>query len=76
MGYLYSLTPRLLNCQVRFFLKVTSSGLFWLHEIPAWIGMPLTVFLVVYITNAINLIDGVDGLASGTAKHMQSESQT
>lgn len=41
------------------------SGLFWLHEIPAWIGMPLTVFLVVYITNAINLIDGVDGLASG-----------
>ena len=41
------------------------AGLFWLHEIPAWIGMPLTVFLVVYITNAINLIDGVDGLASG-----------
>ena len=41
------------------------SGLFWLHEIPAWIGIPLTVFLVVYITNAINLIDGVDGLASG-----------
>ena len=23
------------------------SGLFWLHEIPAWIGIPLTVFLVV-----------------------------
>ena len=41
------------------------SGLFWLHEIPAWIGMPLTVFVVVYVTNAINLIDGVDGLASG-----------
>ena len=41
------------------------SGLFWLHEIPAWIGIPLTVFLVVYVTNAINLIDGVDGLASG-----------
>jgi UDP-N-acetylmuramyl pentapeptide phosphotransferase/UDP-N-acetylglucosamine-1-phosphate transferase len=36
-----------------------------LHEIPAWIGIPLTVFLVVYITNAINLIDGVDGLAAG-----------
>lgn len=41
------------------------SGLFWLHQIPAWFGVPLTVFLVVYITNAINLIDGVDGLASG-----------
>lgn len=41
------------------------SGLFWLHEIPAWVGIPLTVFVVVYVTNAINLIDGVDGLAAG-----------
>ena len=41
------------------------SGLFWIHHIPAWIGIPLTVFIVVYVTNAINLIDGVDGLASG-----------
>ena len=41
------------------------SGLFWLHEIPAWLGMPLTVILVVYIINAVNLIDGIDGLASG-----------
>jgi glycosyltransferase, group 4 family len=40
-------------------------GLLGLHAIPAFIGMPLTVFLVVYITNAINLIDGIDGLASG-----------
>lgn len=40
-------------------------GLFGLYEIPAYLGMPLTVFLTVYITNAINLIDGIDGLASG-----------
>lgn len=40
-------------------------GLLGLHEIPAYVGMPLTVFLTVYITNAINLIDGIDGLASG-----------
>lgn len=40
-------------------------GLLGLHAIPTYIGMPLTVFLVVYITNAINLIDGIDGLASG-----------
>jgi UDP-GlcNAc:undecaprenyl-phosphate GlcNAc-1-phosphate transferase len=40
-------------------------GLFGIYAIPAWFGKPLTVFLVVYITNAINLIDGVDGLASG-----------
>lgn len=40
-------------------------GLLGLYEIPFWLGMPLTVFLTVYITNAINLIDGIDGLASG-----------
>lgn len=41
------------------------SGLFFIYEVPAWFGMPLTVFVVVYITNAINLIDGIDGLAAG-----------
>lgn len=40
-------------------------GVFGLHEIPAYIGMPFTVLLIVFITNAINLIDGIDGLASG-----------
>lgn len=33
--------------------------------LPSWVGIPLTVLIVVYITNAINLIDGIDGLASG-----------
>ena len=32
------------------------SGLFWLHEIPAWLGMPLTVILVVYIINAVGML--------------------
>lgn len=40
-------------------------GMFGIYSVPAWIGMPFTVFIVVYITNAINLIDGIDGLASG-----------
>ena len=40
-------------------------GLFGIGEIPSCIGVPLTVFLVVFITNSINLIDGIDGLASG-----------
>lgn len=40
-------------------------GVFGIHEIPFWIGIPLTMFLVVFVTNAINLIDGIDGLASG-----------
>lgn len=32
---------------------------------PFLVGVPFTLFIVVYITNAINLIDGIDGLASG-----------
>ncbi|WP_270088424.1 MraY family glycosyltransferase [Sphingobacterium sp. SYP-B4668] len=40
-------------------------GLFGLTHISAWIGMPLTVFFVVLIINAINMIDGLDGLCSG-----------
>ncbi|MDR0940270.1 MAG: undecaprenyl/decaprenyl-phosphate alpha-N-acetylglucosaminyl 1-phosphate transferase [Mediterranea sp.] len=40
-------------------------GLFGIHAIPFWIGAPLTVLAVVYMLNAINLIDGIDGLASG-----------
>ena len=40
-------------------------GLFGIHELAPGIGVPLTLFVVVYITNAINLIDGIDGLASG-----------
>lgn len=38
-------------------------GLFGIHEIPNYIGIPLTIFIIVFIDNAINLIDGIDGLA-------------
>lgn len=40
-------------------------GLFGIHALPPCLGIPFTVFAVVFITNAINLIDGIDGLASG-----------
>ena len=40
-------------------------GLLGLHKIPEWLGFPLSIFIIVFITNAINLIDGIDGLASG-----------
>ena len=40
-------------------------GLFGIYEIPYYIGIPLTIFMMVFIDNAINLIDGIDGLASG-----------
>jgi UDP-GlcNAc:undecaprenyl-phosphate GlcNAc-1-phosphate transferase len=34
--------------------------------LPQWLSIPLTVFFLVGITNAINLADGLDGLAGGT----------
>ncbi len=42
-------------------------GLFGIHEIPIGVGYPLTVFAILLIVNAMNLIDGIDGLASGLA---------
>jgi len=41
--------------------------LFGAHTLPWFIGLPLTVLWVVAITNAFNLIDGLDGLAAGSA---------
>jgi UDP-N-acetylmuramyl pentapeptide phosphotransferase/UDP-N-acetylglucosamine-1-phosphate transferase len=38
--------------------------MFGIYEIPYWLGVPLTVFIIVFIDNAINLIDGIDGLAA------------
>ena len=40
-------------------------GIFFLHSLPLWAGILLTIFVTVFIINAINLIDGLDGLASG-----------
>lgn len=40
-------------------------GIIGIHELSPWIGIPLTVLVIVFICNAMNLIDGIDGLASG-----------
>lgn len=70
-----------LNAKVKFVMQISASaiipccglwinnlyGLFGIHEIPAFIGMPLTVLLFVFIDNAFNLIDGIDGLAASLA---------
>ena len=40
-------------------------GFLSLQILPNWVAVLLTVILTVFITNAINLIDGIDGLASG-----------
>ena len=39
-------------------------GFCGIYEIPFWIGVPLTIFLIVFFVNAINLIDGIDGLCA------------
>lgn len=41
--------------------------IFGSHSFPWFVGFPLTVLWVVAITNAFNLIDGLDGLAAGSA---------
>ena len=41
--------------------------LFGQYTLPWFISLPLTVLWVVAITNAFNLIDGLDGLAAGSA---------
>lgn len=56
---------------VAFIMLVNNNGIncFWglwgLDVIPMWIAAPLTIFAAVGIINAINLIDGVNGLSSG-----------
>lgn len=56
---------------VAFIMLVNNNGInnFWglwgINEISMWIAAPLTIFAAVGIINAVNLIDGVNGLSSG-----------
>ncbi len=40
-------------------------GLWGIHEVPSYVGYPLSIVSGVGIINAVNLIDGVDGYSSG-----------
>ena len=35
--------------------------------LPAWVALPLTLLVIVAVTNAVNLSDGLDGLAGGVS---------
>jgi UDP-GlcNAc:undecaprenyl-phosphate GlcNAc-1-phosphate transferase len=37
------------------------------HELPEWVGMPLSVLWIVAIMNMFNFLDGLDGLAAGVS---------
>ncbi len=40
-------------------------GLFGIYQVHPYVGMAVTVLFMLLITNSINLIDGIDGLAAG-----------
>ncbi len=48
-------------------MRVLDLPLLFTHALPWFVGLPLTVLWVVAVTNAFNLIDGLDGLAAGSA---------
>lgn len=49
--------------KVNYVTNPLSGDLFYL----GWLAVPVTVFWLVAVTNAINLIDGLDGLAGGVS---------
>src|SRR3954454_6545178 len=36
-----------------------------IHQVPAWVGVPVTVLGIVAVMNMVNFLDGLDGLAAG-----------
>ena len=44
---------------------VSMHGIFGIHDLPYWASIFLSIFTYIVVVNAFNLIDGVDGLASG-----------
>ena len=34
-------------------------------DLPAWIGVPLSILFIVAVMNMVNFLDGIDGLAAG-----------
>src|SRR5271156_4824343 len=68
ISFLINLAPRFIAAAV-----AVASGL-WVHVLAlpiygtldiGWIGIPLTIFFLLFVTNAMNFIDGLNGLASG-----------
>jgi len=69
LDYRIKMTGQLLAVLIVVLAGDTQIHSFTLDErlmIPAWMTIPLTVFFLVGITNAVNLADGLDGLAGGT----------
>lgn len=44
---------------------VTAAVIGWVHGLPVWLGIPIAVFGVVGLMNSVNMMDNMDGVASG-----------
>lgn len=54
-------------CAFALGIRIETLGLAGGAPLPGWLGFAVTVFWLVGITNAFNLIDGSDGVAAGSA---------
>lgn len=60
----HKLLGQLVSAGLAYWAGVRVAG-FAGHQFGDWWGIPLTIIWLVVCTNAVNLIDGVDGLATG-----------
>ena len=68
LGYRAKLLGQLLAALVIVFvggIRFESIPVLADDELPMWIGAPLTVIFLIAVSNAVNLTDGLDGLAGG-----------
>ena len=68
LGYRVKLLGQLLAALVIVFvggIRFESIPVLADDELPLWMGASLTVFFLVAVSNAVNLTDGLDGLAGG-----------
>src|SRR5205814_7994201 len=62
-----SASQKLLGQTLAALVLVKSGTYIKLDFLPLWVAIPLTVFWILAVTNALNIIDIMDGLASGVA---------
>ena len=64
-----ALTPsqKLLGQTLAALVLVKSGTYIKLDFLPVWVAIPLTVFWILAVTNALNIIDILDGLAAGVS---------
>ncbi|HOJ10804.1 MAG TPA: phospho-N-acetylmuramoyl-pentapeptide-transferase [Clostridiales bacterium] len=58
---MYGINKGILNTE----MIVPFMGMDYTVALPMWFFIPFTIFVLLAITNAVNLTDGVDGLATG-----------